>query len=330
MATIAVTDQEFDKAKEVFRASVSAGHECVRVPGREESLADGVREHGARHVIVGVASYGNRLYDALSRGGVIARFGVGHDGIDKALASKRGLLCTNTPGALDDSVAEHTMGLLLSAARGLTALAQATRTGDWRSEIGTELRDKTLAVIGCGAIGNRVARMASFGLSMRVVGCEVAAVDTARLKRQWGYVAVVSEFAEAADADFVTLHIPASLSTRRYIDRGRLSVLPERAWLINTARGSVVDESALFDALAGGHLAGAALDVFEREPYEPVTPAKDLRTLENVIMTPHVASSTREACRRMAERALHNIRLAEAGRYDEMDLLNPDVCHQDE
>ena len=94
---------------------------------------------------------------------------------------------------------------------------------------------------------------------------------------------------------------------------------------MNTARGALVDEAALFDALAGGKLAGAALDVFEREPYVPVAPGKDLRTLPNVILTPHISSSTREACDRMASRALHNIQLAEAGEYGEMDLLNPEV-----
>jgi len=97
------------------------------------------------------------------------------------------------------------------------------------------------------------------------------------------------------------------------------------AWLINTARGAVVDEVALYDALAEGRIAGAALDVFAQEPYQPARADKDLRTLPNVIMTPHVASATHEACARMAARALQNILLAERGAYEEMDLVNPEV-----
>src|SRR5262249_23473797 len=96
-------------------------------------------------------------------------------------------------------------------------------------------------------------------------------------------------------------------------------------WVINTARGSLVDEAALYDALAGGRIAGAALDVFEREPYQPVDPARDLRSLPNVIMTPHVGSNTIEANARMAARALRNVRLAIAGDYGSMDLVNPEV-----
>ena len=102
-------------------------------------------------------------------------------------------------------------------------------------------------------------------------------------------------------------------------------MIPARAWLINTARGAVVDEPALYDALAAGHLAGAALDVFDREPYVPVDSAHDLRGLSNVILTPHVGSHTREANRLMALRALQNILRAEARDFGEMDLLNPEV-----
>src|SRR5262249_30768936 len=105
----------------------------------------------------------------------------------------------------------------------------------------------------------------------------------------------------------------------------RLALMPEQAWLINTSRGMVVDEIALFDALAERRIAGAALDVFEREPYEPRAAARDLRKLPNVILTPHVASSTNEASRRIAERAIRNILLAEAGDFGEMDLLNREV-----
>jgi len=161
---------------------------------------------------------------------------------------------------------------------------------------------------------------------MRVVGCEVADVDAPRLQRESGFTSVVKDFEEAVrGADFVSLHIPSLTATRHFLGTERLRLLPAGCWVVNTARGAVVDETALFDALAGGRLAGAALDVFEHEPYVPVAPAKDLRTLPNVIMTPHISSSTREACDRMASRALRNIQLAEAGTYDQMDPLNPQV-----
>jgi phosphoglycerate dehydrogenase-like enzyme len=246
--------------------------------------------------------------------------------VDKAQATASGLLCTNTPGALDDSVAEHTINLLFAAARHTVGQAAALRAGSWSPQVGTELRGKTLAVIGCGAIGRRVAQIAARGLEMKVIGCEVADLDAERMQREFGFSTVVKDFAAAVNgADFVTLHIPSLPETRHFLNRERLGLLSAGCWIVNTARGALVEEAALFDALAGGKLAGAALDVFEREPYVPSAPGKDLRTLPNVIMTPHISSSTREACNRMASRALRNIQLAEAGKYGEMDLLNPEV-----
>jgi phosphoglycerate dehydrogenase-like enzyme len=324
MITVAVTEQEFDKARHVFAAAGEMGITCIRAPGEEEPLAAAVRTHGAAHVIVGVRPYVGPLYDALPSGGVIARYGVGHDGIDKERATQRGLYCVNTPGVLDDSVAEFTLALLLAAARHAERDAAALRGGLWKPSLGLELRGRTLAVIGCGAIGCRVAAKASFGFSMDVVGCETARIDTERLRVRHGFTQIYGDFARAVEgADFVSLHIPSTPRTRHFINRERLALLPQRASLINTARGALVDEAALFDALSAETLAGAALDVFEHEPYQPVTQEKDLRTLENVIMTPHIGSSTREACERMAMRALENLELAEAGRHREMDLLNP-------
>jgi phosphoglycerate dehydrogenase-like enzyme len=326
MVTVAVTDLEFHKAASVFAAAAAGGLSCVAAPADEKSLAAAVRATGARHVIIGVERCTGPLYDSLPAGGVIARFGVGHDGVDKSLASARGLLCTNTPGALDDSVAEHAVNLMLAAARHTVTVAAELRAGRWLPQLGGELQGKTLAVIGCGAIGRRVARIASRGLGMKVIGCEVADVNVAELQRDFGFSSVVSGFDDAVrEADLVSLHIPSLPETRHFLNAARLALLPARCWVVNTARGALVDEVALFDALAAGRLGGAALDVFEREPYEPAAAGKDLRTLPNVVLTPHVGSSTREACERMAQRALQNIRLAEAGRFAEMDLLNRDV-----
>ena len=126
-------------------------------------------------------------------------------------------------------------------------------------------------------------------------------------------------------ADFVSLHLSASRDNLHWLNRERLASLREGSWLINTARGSLVDEAALFAALVERRLGGAALDVFAREPYAPVEGGDDLRSLPNVILTPHVGSNTVEANRRMAERALSNIVLAEARAFAQMDLVNPEV-----
>ncbi len=326
MVRVAVTELEFRKAEALFTGAAGEGCDCVSVPAHEAALAAAIRSGSIRHVVVGVERYEGPLYQALSKGGVIARFGVGHDGVDKAQATTRGLLCTNTPGALDDSVAEHTINLLFAAARQTVSQAAGLRAGEWAPRMGAELKGKTLAVIGCGAIGRRVGQMAAHGLGMTVVGCEVVDLDMKRMQQEFGFSTVVKDFAAAVKgADFVSLHIPSLPATRHFLNRERLGLLPARCWIVNTARGALVDEAALFDGLAGGRPGGAALDVFEREPYVPAAPGKDLRTLANVIMTPHISSSTREACTRMASRALRNIRLAEAGEYGQMDLLNPEV-----
>ena len=326
MVRVAVTELEFHKAEARFARAAAEGFDCVAVPAEEAALAGAIRVREIRHAIVGVERYCGLLYQTLSKGGVIGRFGVGHDGVDKAQATANGLLCTNTPGALDDSVAEHTINLLFAAARHTVGQAAAVRAGSWSPQVGTELRGKTLAVIGCGAIGRRVAQIAARGLEMKVVGCEVADLDVERMQREFGFTTVVKDFADAVKrADLVSLHIPSVPATRHFLNRERLGLLGAGCWIVNTARGALVDEIALFDALSGGRLAGAALDVFECEPYSPVAAGKDLRALPNVIMTPHISSSTREACDRMASRALRNVQLAEAGKYDEMDLLNPEV-----
>ncbi len=326
MIKVAVTATEFDKAAEVFRQAARVGVECLRAPAAEAELAVFVRAQGVRHVIVGVEKYTGVLYEALPAGAVLARFGVGHDGIDKDKATARGVICTNTPGVLDDSVAEMTIALILAAARHVAKVAAEVKKGGFAPMVGSELAGKTLAVIGCGPIGRRVARIAARGFGMRVVGCDVADLDIERMKTEYGFAETGKDYGAAvATADFVSLHIPSTPATRHFMNRERLAMIPAGAWLINTARGAVLDEAALFDALSEGRPAGAALDVFEAEPYAPVAPEKDLRKLDNVVMTPHVGSSTREACNRMAERALQNVRLAEAGRFGEMDLLNPAV-----
>ena len=319
---VLVTELEYRKAEVSF---VSApGLECVRAPDAEADLASAIRDAHASYVIVGPRTYAGALYEALPAGGVIARFGVGHDGIDKAKATAAGLLCTNTPGVLNQSVAEHTMLLVAAAARRLIAMSTSMARHVWDPATGEELQGKTLAIIGCGGIGRGVARIASVAYGMQVVGCSRPDAPPPTALEHFGEV--TNDFGTAVrNADFVSLHMSASRDNLHWLNRERLASLGERSWLINTARGSLVDEAALFAALVERRLAGAALDVFAREPYAPVEGSGDLRSLPNVILTPHVGSNTVEANRRMAERALQNIVLAEARAFARMDLLNPEV-----
>ena len=323
---VVVTETEYKKSPDIFERAAEEGYTCIPVPKEEGALAAAIRERGASYAIIGVERYVDELYSALPKGGVIVRYGVGYDAIDLTRATHHGILCANTPGVLEESVAEHTFALILSAARHLQRLNEDVRSGVWVARMGTELRGKRLTIIGCGLIGTSVTRIASAGFGMEVVGCDVRYVDIGFMRREFGFTDIVRDFAEAVrDADFVSLHIPSTPATRHFINAKRLSLMPDNSWIINTSRGAVVDESALYDALTGKGIAGAALDVFAREPYEPVVEGKDLRNLSNVIMTPHIASSTREACVRVAERALRNIVLAERREYENMDLLNPDV-----
>jgi len=282
----------------------------------------------ARAAILGVEEYSDGLYTALPAGGIIARFGVGHDGIDKIKASAGGLYVTNTPGVLEDAVAEHTMALMLGLVKGISEFSASVADKQWCPRQTSELRGKVLAVLGCGAIGRRVSRAAYYGFGMDVVGLDVVRDGEEKLMNEWGLGRLTTDFSDAVSrADVISLHVPATQGNYHLIRDETLSLLKPSALLINTARGAIVDEIALYDALRDGALAGAALDVFESEPYVPREPERDLRELPNVLLTPHVSSATREACTRVANAALRNVRNARAGNIEALDLLNPGVAH---
>jgi phosphoglycerate dehydrogenase-like enzyme len=319
---VLVTEPEYARVEALFASFDPL--RCEPAPSADEALAAAVRARGARHVIIGSQPYSAALYAAVPTGGVIARLGVGYDGVNLGRATEHGLLCTNTPGVLHQSTAELAMLLIAAAARRLLVDAAAMRARRWVPSTGTELAGATLAIVGAGQIGGTLARIASRGYGMHVIGCR-RHPDVARPDDEV-FEILTSDFEEAVrDADFVSLHMPGTPENRQFVDAARLALLPKHAWLINTARGAVVDEGALFEALAERRIAGAGIDVFEREPYEPVSAERDLRTLDNVILLPHVGSNTVAANRRMGERALANILKAEGGQFAEMDLLNPAV-----
>ncbi|NKX52553.1 phosphoglycerate dehydrogenase, partial [Arthrobacter deserti] len=216
---------------------------------------------------------------------VLARRGVGYDPIDVAAAAARGIRVCNAPGTNHHSVAELTIGLIIMAARRLADVTAAVRQGQWPREAGHELRGATLGIVGYGPSGRATARL-GLALGMTVT------VSTSHPDAEDPSVRFADLDTVIAGADYLSLHARAGTTTRRLIDAPRLQAMKPTAVLINTARGSLVDEDALAEALRTGSIAGAALDVLESEPWPRDSP---LRGLDNLIVTSHLAGQTAEA-----------------------------------
>jgi D-3-phosphoglycerate dehydrogenase len=229
---------------------------------------------------------------------VIGRHGVGYDNIDVATATRRGIPVVITPEAITESVAEHTVGCLLALAKRIGEADRELRRGNFGARLthtGSELYGKTLGLVGLGRIGGRVAEICRTAFAMRHLAYDpyVAPQRAAELG-----VELVGDLGSLlAAADFVSLHAPLTAETRGLIGARQLATMKRTAYLVNTARGGMVDEAALIEALRDGTLAGAALDVFAQEPPPADSP---LWSLDNVIVTPHMASHTQEGLRRMA------------------------------
>jgi glyoxylate reductase len=236
---------------------------------------------------------------------IIANFGVGYNNIDVPAATRRGILVTNTPGVLTDTTADLTMALILAVARRVVEGDRRTRQGRFRfwapfHFLGHEITAKTLGIVGMGRIGRAVARRAA-GFSMRVLyhnRHRLAAEEEDEMQVQYADLKTLLQ-----EADFITLHTPLTPRTRHLIGSRELALMKSDAFLINTARGAVVDEQALLEALEQRRIGGAGLDVYENEP--AVTPG--LERLDNVVLLPHVGSATVETRRRMAAMAVDNL-----------------------
>lgn len=248
---------------------------------------------------------------------IIARHGVGSDNVDVAAATERGVWVTVTPGQNSQAVAEHVFALALALSRKVVPAALATRGGQWAAAkdvlVGTELSGKTLGLFGLGSIGARVARIAH-GFGMDVIVADPY-VDTDQVAAVGGRKVDFDEL--VAGADVLSLHVPLTPATRHVIDATTIARMRAGALLVNTARGGLIDEAALVDALDRGHLGGAALDVLEAESIDMKNPlphnAIPLETYANVIVTPHVAGQTTESLRNVGHAALQSIRQALSG-----------------
>jgi D-3-phosphoglycerate dehydrogenase len=229
--------------------------------------------------------------DLLDRGRqlqLVARAGIGVDNIDVAAATDRGILVINAPQGNVRSTAEHTIALLFALARRITDADRAVRDGRWRAGYeGMQLAGKQIGVIGAGKVGRQVASMGA------ALGLQVVAHDPYLDRSAWEALGIpgVSLAELLATSDIVTLHVPFSAETAGLLGAAEFAAMKPGALLINCARGGLVDEDALADALSRGALGGAALDVFDKEP--PID--SPLLSAPNLIVTPHVAASTREA-----------------------------------
>lgn len=244
---------------------------------------------------------------------IFANYAVGFDNVDVKAANERGIMVTNTPGVLTDSVAEHTFTLMLAIAHRIAESDRFTRAGKyigWEPMLllGTDVSRKTLGIVGLGRIGSRVAYHAVKGFEMRVIYYDLK--RSQEFEREYG-----AEYRENMDdifreADFISIHVPLLSTTKHLVNAERLVIMKKTAYLINTSRGPVIDEAALVEALKNNVIRGAALDVFEHEPQL----ASGLAELENVIVTPHTASATEETRHAMSVLAAHNIIEALEGR----------------
>jgi phosphoglycerate dehydrogenase-like enzyme len=296
-----------------------AGFEPV-FPGRlaqltEDELLPAL--NGMAASLAGSEPYTRRVLDTNPGLRVIARAGVGYDAVDLAAATEHGVAVTIAPGTNHDAVAEQTLAMILAVAKGLVAHDRAVKAGGWPRRPSLPLRGRVLGIAGLGRIGKAVAvRAAAFG--MRVLAFEPYP-DAAFVARQ--QVTLVPFERLLAEADYLTLHLPLTPESQYLINRRTLALMKPTAYLVNTARGGLVNEADLLEALQAGRLAGAALDVFEQEPPGD----SPLFALDNVLLLPHTAGVDLQSRDDMALSAARAIVALSRGEWPAEQVVNPEV-----
>src|SRR5262245_3966077 len=280
----------------------------TRHPLKDDDLIRFLRGHDM--AITGLETLDDRVFDAVPELRIVSKYGVGLDSIDLAAARRHDVAVRWTPGVNRQSVAELTIAFMIALCRRIVPLAIDLRAGRWGSGGGRQLSSATIGIVGCGHVGKTVARLC------RAFGSDVVAhdiVDYADFYRENGVRAVaLDELLRASD--IVTVHVPLDATTRNLIDARALALMKPTAFLVNAARGGIVDERALADALRENRLAGAAADVFAAEP--PLD--CDLLQLPTFIGTPHVGASTEEAVLAMGRAAITGL----AGGAGSLDLAS--------
>ena len=320
--TVLVTDHPW--------ASVAAEREVLARVGAEMRFADtgdaelATLSRDADAILTCFAEVGPEIVEAAERLRVIGRYGIGVDNIAVDAATEHGILVTNVPVYCRDEVTDHVLAMILAFARQLATFDRAIRSGDW--SLGQlahpirRLRGLTLGIVGLGQIGLALARKA------QALGLKVVAHDANRSSVPEDVdVELVSLHELARRADFVSLHVPLDDGTRHLVDEAFLHEMKETAFLVNTARGGVVDQEALVAALREGRIAGAALDVFTPERISADDP---LLALPNVIATPHVAYYSEESLVDLGRLAAENVAAVLAGERPAA-VVNPEVLTLD-
>jgi D-3-phosphoglycerate dehydrogenase / 2-oxoglutarate reductase len=282
----------------------------------EEELLEELK--GVQATIAGSEPYTCRVLDAHPQLRVIARAGVGYDAVDCPAASQRGVAVTICPGTNQDSVAEHTFAMILALAKNLISQHEGTKTGRWPRQANLPLRGRTLGIAGLGRIGKAVAiRGAAFGMPLLAYEpfpdkafCTQYKVTLVTLDRLF------------AESDYLSIHVPLSAESRHMVNRKTLALMKPTAFVINTARGGLVCEPDLIQALKTGKIAGAGIDVFEEEP-----PPRDhaFLSLPNVVLTPHAAGVDLQSRDDMAAASARSIIALKRGEWPAEQVVNPDV-----
>ncbi|MBI3278773.1 MAG: glycerate dehydrogenase [Acidobacteria bacterium] len=266
------------------------------LPGSEERLIERVRD---AEIVLNIRSscrFSERVFTSCPRLKLLSIWGTGTDNVDLGAAAAHGITVTNTPAVSAASIAEHALALMLAAARGIAQLDRQTRQGEWKRGQGVELSGKTLGIVGLGAVGRRFARIGE-GIGMRVIAWTFHPDPALGIE-----LVPLEQLLQVSDV--ISLHPRLSERTRAMIGRRELEQMKPTAILVNTARGPIVDEEALVEALARRRIAAAGLDVFETEPLPAGHP---LTRLDNVVLTPHCAGITPEALEAGLELCIANV-----------------------
>lgn len=270
-----------------------------------EDLLEGVKGVDAILSVLTEKIDGEVMDAAGSQLKIVANYAVGYNNIDVAEAKKRGVVVTNTPGVLTDTVADHAVGLILAVAQRIAEGDKYTREGKYKAWgpklfLGGDIKGKTLGIVGLGRIGFAVAERLMKGFEMKVIYYDIKRNEELEKEHNIEYREINDLLKEA---DFVSLHTALTDETKHLINTERLELMKPTAYLVNTSRGPIIDEKALVEVLKNKGIAGAALDVFENEP--ELSPG--LIELDNAILTPHIASATIGTRNKMSEMAAQNI-----------------------